>query len=112
MRRNCTNPFAGRKMLKIKNGLMWPAIFCLGEKRVIGISYFKTRKKKLKMVKQHWLEMNSTFLPGYRIDFSNASEGDLITCPHCGERVDLRLFRSDTKPRLIDAKPASEETKK
>lgn len=90
---------------------LWPILFCTEEDKVIGVSYHNIGVKqnacgkvrpKTKNNKDHWMEWNSKFLSGYRVDFNESKKGDIITCPACGAPVDFRLFPSTTRPNLSD----------
>jgi hypothetical protein len=100
------------QILRLKYKL-WPVVFCVEEDKAIGVSYHNIgikqnasgrRKAKTKSNKEHWMDWNSKFLEGYRIDFSESKKGDLVMCPVCGAPVDFRLFPSTTKPSLNDPK--------
>lgn len=83
----------------------WPTIYCLNEKIFIGVSHVPMKvvggKGLSKVNKDHWSKINSKFREGYSIDMTKYQDGEIVHCPHCGYRVDFRLWKSSTVPEFL-----------
>lgn len=95
----------------------WPAIFCTGENIFIGISHepmsFKYGAPKYRVVDKHWQPHNCMFRSQeHIIDLSQYKVGDEVKCPKCGSKIDFRLWKSATKPYLVEVKKDERITEK
>jgi hypothetical protein len=91
-----------------KRNRYWYAIYCMGENLFIGVSYadVKTEGGRVKVNAQQWLDEVCAWRdPKYRINMLKFAVGDTVHCPHCGSKVDFRLWASATKPQFMEVKP-------
>jgi hypothetical protein len=83
----------------------WPTIFCLHEKIFIGLSLSNIKVAGgvplSKVDYSQWKKENSRFREGYEIDMTKYAEGEIVHCPHCGSKVDFRLWKSATIPEFL-----------
>jgi len=97
-----------KKLSKKRNSKnkRWPAIFCIEEKKFIGVSYNMLTCKfgiiQKQVIKDHWYPEVCKFRSKeYEIDFKKFNKGDEVTCPKCGGKVDFRVWLSATTPEFV-----------
>jgi len=90
---------------------LWPIVWCTGEDICIGVSRVSIgvkydpcgkAKPRTKVDHTQWLDWNSSFREGYKINFKKAEVGDVVNCPKCGALADFRLFPSLKPPEMTD----------
>lgn len=85
----------------------WAAIYCTHENYFIGISYAPIKLvwgQGYKVDAKDWIINNNCAFKTIQhvINLAHYSKGKQVLCSCCGYPVDFRLWRSATKPELVD----------